>query len=129
MIHTHTPFLCCTEYGWLAGGRSIWVLPDTYVTLISELYRILKTGGILYVSDFLLNSDRRNIDRYTAGNWKYKNFGVFKTEDGAILRHHSTEWIRQLLQNFTLNIYEELLFPTINNNQSNGFYSIGVKDA
>ena len=28
--HIHTPFLWSIEYGWSAGARSIWVLPDAY---------------------------------------------------------------------------------------------------
>lgn len=32
--------------------------------LIEEIDRVLKPGGILYVNDFLLNTDERNTSRY-----------------------------------------------------------------
>ena len=33
-------------------------------SLISEIKRILKPEGIVYVNDFLINSDKRNVLRY-----------------------------------------------------------------
>ena len=35
--------------------------------LLSEIQRVLKPGGILYVNDFLLNTDDRNLSRYEIG--------------------------------------------------------------
>jgi SAM-dependent methyltransferase len=35
-------------------------------TLVAELHRVLKRGGLLVVSDYPLQSDLRNVDRYEA---------------------------------------------------------------
>lgn len=95
--------------------------------LISEIRRVLKPGGILYVNDFLLNSDARNIERYEKYLDRYGTYGVFELPEGAVLRHHAEEYLRELLRDFTQLRYEHLTFTTMNGNRSNGFYYIGRK--
>ena len=95
--------------------------------ILQEIKRILKPNGILYVNDFLLNSDDRNTERYE----KYKNelgvYGAFELPEGAILRHHSEKWIKELLNDFSVLNYEHIIFTTMNGHKSNGFYFIGAK--
>ena len=95
--------------------------------LIAELRRILKPGGILYVNDFLLNSDERNIRRYEKYLDEYGIYGVFEQPEGAVLRHHSEEYVKLLLSGFEELRYEHLTFTTMNGNRSNGFYYLGRK--
>ena len=40
-------------------------------TRISEIYRVLKPAGILYINDFLINSDERNQFRYQKFEARY----------------------------------------------------------
>ena len=93
--------------------------------LIAEIQRVLKPRGILYVNDFLLNTDERNVSRYEK-YWKtYGIYGVFELLEGAVCRHHNEAWIRQLLNPFSQLEYSHLTFTTMNGHQSNGFYFIG----
>lgn len=98
------------------------------IKLISEIKRILKDGGILYVNDFLLNSDERNIKRYKKYENVYGTYGVFKLPEGGILRHHDEKWIKKLLCEFSPLCYNHVTFKTMNGHTSNGFYYIGKKE-
>lgn len=93
--------------------------------LISEIRRILKPDGIIYVKDFLLNTDERNLARYQNYQEKYGIYGAFELPEGAILRHHSEDWIKELLKDFQTLDWERVTFTTMNGNQSNGFYYLG----
>ena len=95
--------------------------------LINEIYRILKPGGILYVNDFLINSDERNTTRYQQFCQKYGTYGIFELPEGAVCRHHDEKWIHKLLSDFNTLNYELLTFTTMNGHKSNGFYYIGRK--
>lgn len=93
--------------------------------LLAELKRVLKPSGILYVNDFLLNTDERNLSRYEAFKEIYGTYGVFELPEGAVCRHHDESWIRELLKDFRTLKYRHLTFTTMNGHTSNGFYFIG----
>ena len=93
--------------------------------LLSEIQRILKPQGILYVNDFLLNTDERNLSRYEKFKEIYGIYGVFELPEGAVLRHHDEKWIKLLLKDFSEQEYKRLTFTTMNGHKSNGFYFIG----
>ncbi|MCD8230797.1 MAG: class I SAM-dependent methyltransferase [Clostridiales bacterium] len=98
-------------------------------SLIREIRRVLSPNGILYVNDFLLNTDERNVSRYKKYKDTYDVYGVFELPEGAVCRHHSEEWVRELLGDFSELEYQNLIFTTMNGHKSNGFYFIGVRDA
>ena len=93
--------------------------------LLREIKRVLKPQGILYVNDFLLNTDERNLSRYEKFKEVYGTYGVFELPEGAVCRHHDEAWIKQLLGDFSELEYSHLTFTTMNGNKSNGFYFIG----
>lgn len=93
--------------------------------LLSEIKRVLKPQGILYVNDFLLNTDERNLLRYKKFEEIYSVYGVFELPEGAVCRHHDETWMRHLLNDFSELKYEHLTFTTMNGHTSNGFYFIG----
>ena len=95
--------------------------------LISEIRRVLKPGGILYINDFLLNTDERNISRYEKYAKGRGTYGVFELSEGAILRHHEVNYIHELTKAFEEKRFEQLTFTTMNGHRSNGFYYIGAK--
>lgn len=102
---------------------------DEQRDLVREISRVLKPGGILYVNDFLLNTDERNVNRYQKYESVFGNYGVFELPEGAVCRHHKEEWIMTLLENFDPLKYERLTFTTMNGHTSNGFFFIGKSNA
>jgi len=92
--------------------------------LISEAGRVLKTDGIIYLCDFLLNSDGRNIARYEKYRQEFGSYGVFRTDCGGVLRHHTEEHIAGLCSGFEILHFEKNIFRTMNGHTSNGFSSI-----
>jgi SAM-dependent methyltransferase len=74
--------------------------------LIAELTRVLRPGGLLLVSDVLLQDDQRNRDRYEHGAARYGTYGVFEVGDGAVCRHHTREHLHTLLTGYDLTSHE-----------------------
>ncbi|MCD7844985.1 MAG: class I SAM-dependent methyltransferase [Oscillospiraceae bacterium] len=95
------------------------------IQLLREIQRVLKQDGILYVNDFLLNADERNVKRYEKYQATFGTYGVFELPEGAVCRHHDEKWIKALLCDFTELEYQHLTFTTMNGHKSNGFYFIG----
>lgn len=93
--------------------------------LVSEIKRVLKPQGILYVNDFLLNEDVRNLSRYERFKEIYGVYGVFELPEGAVCRHHDEKWIRRLLRDFSQLDYSRVTRTTMNGHKSNGFYYMG----
>lgn len=110
------------EYGlrnlaWFDGQRT--PLPDRSVDLVVlfavltcmpdqrdrtnalvEIRRFLRPGGYLYVSDCPLMGDERHLERYDRFVELGLEYGVFRTPDGAVLRHSSVESFRALMRDF-----------------------------
>ena len=95
--------------------------------LIDEIQRVLKDDGILYINDFLINSDQRNIDRYKRYESKYNKHGIFELSEGVVLRHYTKVRIDELMSNFERIIFKSVVYTTMNRHQSNGFYYMGRK--
>jgi len=102
-------------------------LDEDLESLFSELYRILKPGGKLYISDLLINDDNRNIKRYREFQEKYNNYGTFELEEGVTVRHFSIKNISEILSSFNIEWRNDITFITMNGNESKGFQLIGSK--
>ena len=96
-------------------------------TLMEQIAHVLRPGGILYMSDFWLQEDDRNIKRYRAFEEKYGTYGVFELDEGVVLRHHDRAWVRSLLTRFTMIAQEDIEVTTMNGHQSLGFQYFGRK--
>lgn len=95
--------------------------------LIAELNRILKPGGILYISDLLLQDDERNRNRYDRHADHYGSYGVFETADGAVCRHHDREWFATLLPGFRTIDTRTITVLTMNGHESTGIQILARK--
>ena len=95
------------------------------LALVSEIRRVLRPGGLLYISDFLLNGDARNRERYERSAPEGSVYGVFKHPEGVLLRHHRPEWIAELTRAFQQLEYELFEAVTMNGNRSSAFQYLG----
>ncbi|MEV0738676.1 class I SAM-dependent methyltransferase [Streptomyces sp. NPDC050549] len=98
---------------------------DAQRRLVAELHRVLKPGGVLYVSDLLLQDDERNRSRYDDcailnDGYGDVGYGVFQTGDGAVCRHHSREWLTALLADFEGIGTRTVTVSTMNGHESRG---------
>jgi len=100
---------------------------DGQRAILSEITRVLRPNGILYISDMFLQTDSRNLDRYVDGEKKYGIYGVFDLSEGVVVRHHERSWIEKLTADYeTLNL-EEITVPTMNLNPAAIFQWFGRK--
>ena len=89
--------------------------------LIALLRRKLRPGGILYISDYYLQTARIKAGAYTCLDDDPQNDGVFTLPEGVTLRHHSRAWITTLLQEFEM-VHEGIVeVMTMNGNRSEAF--------
>lgn len=96
--------------------------------LIAEVERVLRPGGLLYISDLLLNEDMRNCERYERDAGVYGTFGVFELPEGVVVRHHRREWIKELTASFAQLEYEPFRVITMNGNTSAAFQYLGRRE-
>jgi SAM-dependent methyltransferase len=89
--------------------------------VLSEVKRVLRSGGLLYISDLLLNNNQRNRERYERDAERYKCYGVFELPEGVVVRHHRKEWIEELTGAFAPLDYEPFTVTTMNGNPSSAF--------
>ncbi len=95
--------------------------------LIDEIQRVLRPGGMLYISDFLLNEDARNRERYERSRPEGGDYGVFCHAEGVVVRHHREEWIAELTGSLQQLEYEPFWAVTMNGNRSAAFQYLGRK--
>lgn len=95
--------------------------------LVREVERVLRPGGLLYLSDLLVNDDLRNRERYEQFAERFNCYGVFELPEGVVVRHHRKEWIDRLLGSFQRLENEPFIVTTMNGNTSSAFQYLGRK--
>ena len=93
--------------------------------IVREIDRVVCPGGLVYVSDLWLQQDERNQRRYELYHVKYGRYGVFELDEGAILRHHDTEWIAELMGAFSRIALDEPVVETMNGHKARAFQWFG----
>lgn len=94
---------------------------DGQRAILEELRRVMKPGGILYISDLWLQSDARNVERYKRDQPKYGTYGVFDLPEGVTVRHHSRDWIESLTTAFVTVAVDDIDVLTMNGNPAKAF--------
>jgi SAM-dependent methyltransferase len=98
-------------------------IPDeeTQHAIVDEIERILIPSGLLYVSDFLLQKDTRNLVRYAKFEGKGLPYGVFEIDDGRTsMRHHDGDYLLGLFSEFEIVAREEFSLETMKGNPAVG---------
>ena len=93
--------------------------------LLAEIGRVLRPGGLLYISDLLLNRDSRNLERYERYAEEFGCYGIFQLPEGVVVRHHRREWIAELTGSFRQVNFESFEATTMNGNRSAAFQYLG----
>jgi len=93
--------------------------------VVQEISRVLRPGGLLYISDVLLQKDERNYSRYDEFAQEFDHYGVFRLPEGAVLRHHDLNWIKSLTSGFHQVALNRLTVTTMNGHSAMAFQYIG----
>ena len=96
-------------------------------SLVREIYRVLNSDGIVYVSDYWIQRDPRKRVRYDESKNKYGTYGIFDLPEGVVVRHHDKAWITKLLSIFEKIDLVDIDVITMNNNRAKGFQFYGRK--
>jgi SAM-dependent methyltransferase len=95
--------------------------------IFEEVGRVLRPGGLFYVSDLWLQTDERNTERYVRDQPKYGTYGVFDLPEGVTVRHHDPCWIEALTRDFDTLALDHINIQTMNDHPAKGFQWFGLK--
>jgi ubiquinone/menaquinone biosynthesis C-methylase UbiE len=96
--------------------------------LVEEILRILKQNGILYITDFLLCEHFSYEEKYTQGMREFGKWGIYRTNEGLVVCHYSSQEILNLLSPFDIQWFEQYDFKTMNQNPARTFHCIAKKN-
>ncbi len=87
--------------------------------VVAEVFRLLRPGGHVIVSDMLLQTDERRILRYRTARPEGLPYGTFVLESGGmVMRHHDAGWFDVLFSDFTVVDRKSISVPTMRGNSA-----------
>lgn len=96
-----------------------------------ELIRLLRSKlgdrGVLYISDYYLQRGSTEMERYENLNGDKDNYGVFTLPEGATFRHHTREWIAELLADFKIMEERAIAVRTMNGHTAEAFQIVAMR--
>ena len=84
--------------------------------LMAQISRVLKRGGLLLISDYPLQTDARNTERYAACASEFGAYGTFRLPNGGVVRHHRRDWFAELLDGYSIDDEIDMDATTMNGN-------------
>lgn len=96
--------------------------------IVAELYRLLKPGGLLMISDMPLQTDERNVKRYKRYSSQFGVEGIFITDDGAVVRHHTSAHLSSLFRAFAVIDTRRVILNTMNGHAASGIQVLAQKN-
>ena len=94
---------------------------DDLEELMREVERVLRPGGVLFLSDLFVQTDDRNEQRYREGLESFGTWGIFSLPEGGVFRHFTREKIDELTNAFDPIEFEEMEVTTMNGHAARGF--------
>jgi SAM-dependent methyltransferase len=88
--------------------------------VMAEARRLLKPGGLLFLSDYPLQNDARNCARYEQYAQEFGTYGVFRSGT-AVFRHYPSQDVDRLLTGFDALWRREAEVCTLNGNPATIF--------
>lgn len=93
-----------------------------------DLIKLLRTkliqGGLIYISDYYLQNNSSEMEQYECLNSDKNNYGIFKLNEGVVFRHHTKEWIAELLKDFSIIEEKQIEVTTMNGHNAEAFQII-----
>lgn len=114
---------CSVDAVILFGVMSSTPFEEDQKNIIAEVKRVLKPNGILYINEFLLNRDLNSTMKYKKYEKEYNKYGIFKTDNGGIMRHYTKEEILDIFSDFDVLDFTATKFKTLSGSKSNGVYA------
>lgn len=93
--------------------------------VIAETRRVLKPGGIIYISDMGLQDDALYRARYDEFVDKFDTYGVFETEGGGVFRHHDMQYFEELVSEYVPVYHDEIEVVTMHGHPVQVFQYFG----
>jgi SAM-dependent methyltransferase len=99
---------------------------DEQAAVLQEIRRLLRPGGVLFISDMPLQDDERNRARYAEGT-VHGPYGTFHTGDAGVVRHHSEDHMQSWLKGFTPISVKRIELKTMHGNPAIGTQLVARK--